>query len=294
MNSIAAIVVTYNRKELLLKCISHLLRQKKAKCDIIIVDNASTDGTSIALEGYIKEGKIVYFNTEENIGGAGGFQFGIKKAYDLGYQYYWLMDDDTYVDEEALASLLLLDKKLNGKYGFLSSVVYWKDRALCIMNRQHVDLTHRVSCIPQKETKIIMATFVSFFTKRKVVEKVGLPIKEFFIWADDLEYSRRISKRYPCYLAPDSKVVHYMDNNCKVGIELDSLDRLWRYKYLYRNEAYVYRREGVKGKLFYVARVFLHLKRVILYSRSDKFKRLGVIVNSVKKGLKFKPPIEYV
>ncbi|MCG4840937.1 hypothetical protein, partial [[Ruminococcus] torques] len=60
---------------------------------------------------------------------------------------------------------------------------------------------------------VIMGTFVSFFVSRRVIESVGLPIKEFFIWADDLEFSRRISKKHPCFYIGDSIVLHKCSSN---------------------------------------------------------------------------------
>lgn len=292
-NMVAAIVVTYNRKNMLLECIDHIKKQS-ISCDIIVIDNASTDGTKDELSEHIADKSIIYFNTGKNVGGAGGFQFGLKKAYELGYKYFWLMDDDTYVNEDALKGLLDTDSKLHGNYGFLSSVAYWKDGSLCKMNRQHINLRHRVTQVPEKEIELLMASFVSFFTKRDIIEDIGLPIKEFFIWADDLEYSRRISKKYPCYLVPQSTVVHYMNNNDRVGIDIDAIDRLWRYSYLYRNEVYVYRREGIKGRFFLFARIILHSVRVLLSNVSEKRKRLGVICSSAKAGFKFNPTIERV
>ena len=92
---IAAVVVTYNRKEYLLNNISHLLNQENNNLDIIIIDNASTDGTKDAIEEFIINNQVIYVNTGMNLGGAGGFNYGIKFAYELNYDYIWIMDDDT-------------------------------------------------------------------------------------------------------------------------------------------------------------------------------------------------------
>ena len=64
MEQIAAIVVTYNRKELLHQCIEKLLAQQKAACDILIVDNASTDGTGAEVQAFAKhQPHLFYRNT---------------------------------------------------------------------------------------------------------------------------------------------------------------------------------------------------------------------------------------
>ncbi len=103
MNSkTAAVVVTYNRKDLLEKCIDRLRQQKNAACDIIIVDNASTDGTADMIKCQYNVPEVIYMNTGANLGGAGGFQYGVKQAVLLGYEYVWIMDDDTLPQETAL------------------------------------------------------------------------------------------------------------------------------------------------------------------------------------------------
>ena len=85
MNVVAAIVVTYNRCELLRECIKHL-KKSEYPTDILIVDNASTDGTAQMVSEYVNNTDVFYANTGANIGGAGGFNYGIKRAYEMGYE----------------------------------------------------------------------------------------------------------------------------------------------------------------------------------------------------------------
>ena len=105
-------------------------------CDIIIVDNASTDGTADFVRCQYNVPEVLYMNTGANLGGAGGFQYGVKKAVLMGYDYVWLMDDDTLPEKTALNRLLEVNRELNGKWGFLSSVAYWTDGSICRMNIQ--------------------------------------------------------------------------------------------------------------------------------------------------------------
>lgn len=124
MKKIAAVVVTYNRKEILLKNIESLLKQTcSSKLDILIIDNASTDGTVDYIYSYIKLNRLIYKNTGKNLGGAGGFNYGIKEAYSMGYKYIWIMDDDTIPKIDALEKLLDADAYLNHNYGYLASNV---------------------------------------------------------------------------------------------------------------------------------------------------------------------------
>ncbi len=110
MKKVIAVVVTYNRKELLKECIEALINQDYKNCEILIVDNASTDGTKEFIEKYIKDSKIIYKNTGSNLGGAGGFNYGIRKACELGCDFVWVMDDDWIVKKDTLTKLLDIDK----------------------------------------------------------------------------------------------------------------------------------------------------------------------------------------
>lgn len=290
MNEVAAIVVTYNRKELLKECIEKLKCQT-VPLDILVIDNASTDGTEKLFDK--KNDGLYYFNTGSNLGGAGGFNYGIKTAYEMGYEYLWLMDDDTLPTETALEELLKAKNEIK-EFGFLSSVALWKDNNLCNMNIPRTGISKKQINLNEKYNKIIMSTFVSFFISRKIVKEKGLPISDFIIWSDDLEYSRRISKDYPCYWICNSKVIHKMGSNEKVGIENEPKDRLWRYKLVYRNEVYVFKREGIKGWLYLFTRMILHSIRILKNSKENKMDKIIIIWKSFISGFSFNPKAEEV
>lgn len=290
--NIAAIVVTYNRKKMLKECIQSLLNQTYLNLDILVVDNASTDGTKDFVKG-LNNRHIKYVNTGQNLGGAGGFQFGINEGVTRGYDYLWLMDDDSIPEPNALENLVNQSQKL-GKWGFLSSKTLWKDGSICKMNIPKTSIYHKLNSFNGSNKKIIMATFVSFFVSAKVVREVGLPIKEFFIWADDLEYSRRISRKYPCYFVPSSVVIHKCNSNNGSSIATDSIKRLPRYRYAYRNEVYVFRREGFKGDIYLTLKLLLNSFRILTKSESQKLRRLRIVWQSALRGMHFNPRIEYV
>lgn len=298
MKEVVAIVVTYNRKDFLKKCIEALLSQEKNEvCDIMIVDNASTDGTREEISTYIDSKQIIYINTEQNIGGAGGFNFGVKEAVNRGYKYMWLMDDDCIVNKDSLKELLIADRHLNKEYGFLSSVVLWRDGNVCNMNKQKIkkDWYKKENLLKYGLLNTYYATFVSFFIRNEVVKEIGLPIKDFFIWGDDVEYTNRISKKYDCYIVGKSQVLHDTKNNEGSNIARDEITRLNRYKYAYRNEIYIAKKNGIKGMLRQFAKICLHLCRVLFKNKNGhRLKKCLIILGSSTKGLFFKPKIEYI
>ena len=292
MDKVAAVVVTYNRKDLLIQNINALFQQTQRNLlDILIIDNASTDGTKKQIQPYIESNQIIYVNTGANLGGAGGFHFGMKYAVEHGYQWLWLMDDDTIPAPAALEELLKKDNELQNKYGFLSSKALWKDGTICTMNIQKETKWKRMKEF-EKENAIQYASFVSLFLRSSTVIKVGLPYKEFFIWADDWEYTRRISKQIPCYYLPTSIVNHWCGSNIGADIVTAPAERMDRFNYMYRNDVVLYRQDGMDGKLYLIIRNWTHRLRVILKS-SNKKQKLAIIRKGTKEGRKFYPIVEF-
>jgi len=111
--TVAAVVVTFNRKQLLMECLNALLNQTYELDSVIIIDNNSTDGTYELLKerGYIDNEIIDYVRLNENTGGAGGFHEGIKRGYEKGYDWLWIMDDDVKPDKECLNILMKYKEK---------------------------------------------------------------------------------------------------------------------------------------------------------------------------------------
>ena len=291
MNKYVAIVVTYNRKELLLENIEALLNQKPIRPDVLVIDNNSTDGTAEAISSYMD--RIIYFNTGENLGGAGGFHCGIKKAVEMGYEFLWIMDDDCIPYDNALKAFVDADTSLKGDYGFFSSKVLWKDGSICKMNVQRETLTGYLKEFDSGIKSVAMASFVSLFVKADVVKQFGLPIKEFFIWTDDWEFTRRISREMKCYYIPDSVVLHKSALNVGAHIYNDTYERLDRYNYLYRNDVYLYKREGIRGFCYEVVRLTGHILKVLIKAKSHRLKRISTIIRGTFRGFTFNPTIEY-
>lgn len=291
INNTVAVVVTYNRRKLLIQCIQHLLEQYKICCDILIIDNASTDGTEESVCAFL-DPRVIYKNTGSNLGGAGGFHFGIKVAVEAGYQYIWIMDDDTLPNPNALEKLFEAEEKLSGKYGWLSSRTLWIDGKDCIMNMQRKNPYQKIDNFDVALVPSAMASFVSLFFKAEIVYQFGLPIKEFFIWTDDWEYTRRISQHINCYTVTDSRVVHAMKSPSSVNIATDSYDRMSRYPFFYRNDVYLYRREGFRGWCWLLAKYIWHSIQVVLKS-DNKLKKIKIIWKGFFNGIYFDPQIEF-
>jgi GT2 family glycosyltransferase len=201
--TVAAIVVTYNRKELLAACLNTLSNQSRTVDKIFVIDNASTDGTLAYLQeqGYLTQQKVEYIQLSHNSGGAGGFYEGMKQAFEAGYDWLWLMDDDGYAAKDCLEHQLTAQKSLDI---IGAKVVQIDDPS---------QLTWTLMCYnkdgyfsPRKRIKTLKALehhsknniyygygvfFNAILIHRKVVEKIGLVNPEFVIRGDEFEYFLR-------------------------------------------------------------------------------------------------------
>lgn len=291
--SVAAVVVTYNRLPLLRQCLAALAAQTAQDLTIFLVDNASTDGTAEAVAEMALP-NLVYRNTGKNLGGAGGFAYGVREAALAGYDALWLMDDDTLPTPTALAELLQADRELNGQYGWLSSRALAPDGTDQPMNLQRVTPYKDLPNFDGERIPAVMASFVSLFLRTETVRRYGLPIAEFFIWSDDWEYTRRISREQPCYVVPASRVVHAMQNPGIVNIAADVPARWERYCYFYRNDVVLYRREGLRGWLWLLAKDAWHTVQVLRSPQGCKAWRIGIIWKGFFAGVRFRPATPYL
>ena len=210
----------------------------------------------------------------------------------------WIMDDDTIATPDALKNLLAADQKLKGRYGFLASCVLWTDGNYCNKNKPIIDQKESVDefeMMGQGIVRVCKATFVSLFFKRKTIERVGLPLKEYFIWGDDQEYTLRISRRIPSYFVTDSKVIHKMKNNKGSDISVDDYERIDRYELAFRNDGCTAYRNGIMYILDYFELVAYMYKKILCEKGNGyKCKRMWVLTKGFVKGLFFRPQIEYV
>ena len=204
-----AIVVTHNRKEVLRECLAALAGQERVPDRVLVVDNASSDGSAAMVEHEYPQAELLALSVNE--GGAGGFHEGMKRAHAGGADWMWLMDDDTIPEPRALAELLGTPARLDSRPSMLASKVVWKDGRTHPMNRPGLERRRVDRLIDGAERKLApvrFATFVSLLVAGDVVDRHGLPLKHFFVWSDDIEYTGRVLRDEPGYLVPTSVALH--------------------------------------------------------------------------------------
>lgn len=102
----AVVIVTYNRVQLLRECVAHARAQTIPPDSMIVVDNASTDGTEAYLEELAQESGIEVIGLPRNVGGAGGFAKGMERALKKDVDCVLLIDDDAMIAEDYMEKIL--------------------------------------------------------------------------------------------------------------------------------------------------------------------------------------------
>ncbi|WP_308399438.1 glycosyltransferase family 2 protein [Weissella thailandensis] len=291
--TVSAVVVTYNRLPMLKEVIEALQNSETKVDNIIVVDNNSKEDTQEYLTSL--GDAIRYVRLKENIGGSGGFNKGIRYFMEeTTDDYVWLMDDDTVPTPTALTELVNAAKKINNQFGFLASDVRWTDNSRALMNLPSPKKRfHKISLHATELEPLRNATFVSVMFSREIVANIGLPITEFFIWGDDIEYTERSARVLPGYMVPTSRVIHKMANNIASNVSLDTINRVPRYFYAFRNQMYFSRQRGFLLYMRTHLKVLYEIFRVFLNHKPNMRLRLKMIVKGTVTGWVFRPKVEF-
>jgi rhamnopyranosyl-N-acetylglucosaminyl-diphospho-decaprenol beta-1,3/1,4-galactofuranosyltransferase len=211
---VIAVVVTYNRRELLLEALAALQAQTRPADAVIVVDNASADGTAAAVRRQYPTACVA--ELARNIGGAGGFACGIALTLDQSADLVWLMDDDTVPGPGALQALLDA-RACHPAYparppALIASRVVWTDGRAHPMNtprvKPFVGRAERAAAAAAGCLPIRSASFVSVLVDARVCRERGLPQADYFLWNDDFEFTTRLLRGNAGLLCPASTVVH--------------------------------------------------------------------------------------
>lgn len=233
-----AVIVTYNRERLVAECLDALAAQTRRPDAVIVIDNASTDGSGRVADEHPVGADVVHLH--RNVGGAGGFCAGIARAVEShGADWVWVMDDDTIPAPTALAELEAAIGASPVRLSVLSSRAVWTDGRDHPMNRPRTrlgasaqELADAAATSPGARP-IRTASYVSALLSGADVRRLGLPRADYFIWSDDFEHTARLLREGRGIHVPASVVEHrtaaFGDAQASPGARFyyDVRNRIW-------------------------------------------------------------------
>ena len=249
MVNIACVIVTFNRKCYLKRCLDAVLVQSYHPVSVFIVDNASTDGTLDAVKewGFYNTTtngiRFHYILNYKNEGGAGGFCRGMKCAMESGdYDALWVMDDDGVPDKECLKNLV----EHLGAYDYIAPIVLSdEDHNTCsfVPNTDYKNFCKRADkegCVEDWASP-----FNGILYSARLIRKIGYPKKEMFIWGDEINYHLR-AKNAGSLSVTIVNAIHYhplsrgesICNNQTLGVTLILDNKAWKLYCAIRNRVY--------------------------------------------------------
>lgn len=213
---ICAVVPTFNRRDLLLETLAGLTAQSRPCDAVLVVDNASADGSAEHVGESYEAVELLKLST--NTGSAGGFAAGIAWALDNGFTWVWLIDNDSVPEPDALAELIAAFNRFSEdeKPILLASKVVWTDGSILPLNvpifkRKELDTFYRAAA--KATLSLRAAPYAGLLVSVNAVRSSGLPLEEYFLWNDDIEWTGRILKDGFGVLVPTSIVCHKTPSN---------------------------------------------------------------------------------
>jgi GT2 family glycosyltransferase len=295
MTKVIAVVLTYNRRDLLKRCL-HAIQQQTRPCDeIFVINNASTDDTLEILESVEFHGIRIY-SLKKNLGAAGGFHTGFRMAYENGADQVWMMDDDVIPEPSSLQALLEANDLLEQhgvKRSYLLSTAFTEsgevtNTPMVCEGRSKAGYMQWPRLLEHGLAPVGSGTFVSILVPRQTLEAYGLPIAEMFIWGEDAEFTLRITQEAPGYLVGNSKVAHIRYGSAKLNIIAeDNLVRVSYYKNYVRNNVYLARKyKGGSRLCSVVVRNSLLACRLLV---KGHFYKSFVVISGLMQSVWFRP-----
>lgn len=291
---LTAVVVTYNRLSLLKRTVNCLLEQTCPLDQIYIVNNGSTDGTKEWLDSQ-EQVTVIH---QANVGGSGGFYTGIQRAFQDGADWIWCMDDDVFPRPTCLELLL---KESNRPHTGILAPRRLLDGKIYTNDFQEYDLTHPFASMYQQRlakqivdspVEIKGTAFEGPFIHRDVVDAIGLPNKDFFIFCDDTDYCLRAVKAgFKIYYIPDAlmdKQLFFSNDSWAVRNQ----KKKWKRFYQIRNATYLNHHYGENIGVKYL-RGFMQVIGYIIpafftapFSKAWSWKDIPALWKAYQNGLK--------
>lgn len=318
--NICVLIVTYSNRWQFLSQVLKRVGTLENVTDIVVVDNASAYSVAENCRQLADE-RIKVITNKENLGSAGGYKVGLEYfKQDCAADFVWLLDDDNQPAVDALDQLtgawssiplsddrkalfsLRPDRKQhvriaegkNANRFFSAENSFMGFNLLRIPFNQYYKLRDRFIKGGTFKEKALMpyAPYGGMFFHKRMLDLIGYPEESFFVYADDSEYTYRITKKGgQIWLIPASRI---KDVDTSYGINYTRhfwrsvyLD-LWSFRTYYqvRNSVYFYDQVNVDNRLVYGLNKWLFLTGQWLISRiTAKQANYSKLLKAVEDGL---------
>lgn len=279
------VLVTYNRLNKLKITLSHYDDQLERDDMLIVVNNGSDDGTKEYLFDWEKQTnrkyKMICIHMEQNDGGASGFKIGLEKATQLGIDWCMISDDDAYLGNGYIKKLKDCIFKFGNDYSVFCSKVIYPNKQIQYLHRRYLKKgilgIKGISASDSDYSKFVfdinLFSFIGVCIKMSVIEDVGYPDENYFIWYDDTDLSIRINQKYKIGCFTDLVMIHDCGNNGANGIVT------FKEYYGYRNRLYTLKKYF--DKRYYISYLLLLRLRCISNKRKCP-QRVEIIEDAIK------------
>ncbi|MEM3526219.1 MAG: glycosyltransferase family 2 protein [Candidatus Jordarchaeaceae archaeon] len=301
---VSVIIPTYNRKEKLIRLIQSIKRSSypENKIEIIVVDDASTDGTSEEIRRLFPS--IKFLRNRKRLLTAGSRNVGLRNARG---KYFFLIDDDNVIDENCIKELVRVAKN-NASIGIVAPIMYYlkqPNRIWCAGIRRSM-ITSLTTYIGRDEFDngqfgglVESNDFPNaFMIKREVIEKVGpLNEKEFPIQYEEADLGERVRRAgYAIVCNPKARVWHDipLPEDVREKARLFHVHEEFRAYYAGRNRILFHRKYSNWWQFLIFILVFnwlltlYYLGVILVRSNSPIWRKIAVAkkyIQGVKEGL---------
>jgi rhamnopyranosyl-N-acetylglucosaminyl-diphospho-decaprenol beta-1,3/1,4-galactofuranosyltransferase len=293
--NITAVVVTYNRLSLLKEVVQALKDQTFPLREILVVNNMSTDGTN----DWLAAQENISVIEQKNTGISGGVYTAVVEGAKKQADWVWVMDDDSIPTASALENMVNKLSYIDEKVGFAGPKCLWTDDNVHYMNLPF--MTSYLNGIPFNKYdhhKVLLTengSFASLLINVDAVRQVGLPYKEFFIWGDDQEFTKRITDAgYVGLYCLDSIVLHKTPINYFADVTADTVKNIWKHSYGFRNEFFMVKKR--KGVLYFtpwlVGKVAYTTLKILKRRKDYRLRFIGTVFQSAWRAIFFNPRID--
>lgn len=263
--SYCIVIVTFNRINLLKECLEHALNQTVAPEKIVVVNNCSTDGTLEYLNTHYSNNSLFeIFHSKENNGGSWGFSKGMQIAMEhTTAEWFLMIDDDAILDYSCMEEMSPLNVSENVK-AIACSVI--ENGKINTFHRRNINDKIDESMYKSDSFTCELASFCGLMVHRSLVQEIGYPLAEYFIWFDDSEYSMRFKGKTSIVVQTNAKLIHKVKNvNSNKTSQIS-----WKEYYDVRNQIDMYRRHGYFLKL--VRKTMTSIFKALFTKNSEKRK----------------------